>query len=93
GCAMLTRVTHREVGGRGIRVIGLSPGTVATEMQRVIKASGINPVSRLDWDVHIPADWPARAILWLCGPAGDRFAGEEVSLRREEIRREIGLID
>ncbi|MEL6267023.1 MAG: SDR family NAD(P)-dependent oxidoreductase, partial [Pseudomonadota bacterium] len=25
GCAMLTRVTHREVGGRGIRVIGLSP--------------------------------------------------------------------
>ncbi|MEL6775332.1 MAG: SDR family oxidoreductase [Pseudomonadota bacterium] len=92
GAAMLTRTAHRENGGRGVRVIGLSPGTVATEMQRVIKASGINPVSQLDWSDHIPADWPARAILWLCGPAGDRFAGEEVRLRDEEIRREIGLI-
>ncbi|MEM9781458.1 MAG: SDR family oxidoreductase [Pseudomonadota bacterium] len=93
GAAMLTRAAHREVGGRGVNVIGLSPGTVATEMQRVIKASGVNPVSQLDWSTHIPPEWPARAILWLCGPAGARFAGEEVSLRREEIRREIGLID
>ncbi|MEL6208446.1 MAG: SDR family NAD(P)-dependent oxidoreductase, partial [Pseudomonadota bacterium] len=75
GAAMLTRTVHREIGGRGVRVMGLSPGTVATEMQRVIKASGINPVSQLDWSDHIPADWPARAILWLCGSAGDRFAG------------------
>ncbi|MEM6971891.1 MAG: SDR family oxidoreductase [Pseudomonadota bacterium] len=93
GAAMLTRAVHREVGGHGVNVIGLSPGTVATEMQRVIKASGINPVSQLEWSDHIPADWPARAVLWLCGPAGARFAGEEVRLRDDAIRREIGLID
>lgn len=93
GAAMLTRAAHLELGETGIRVIGLSPGTVATEMQRVIKASGINRVSQLDWSDHIPPEWPARAIAWLAGPAGDEFAGQEVSLRDEGIRRRIGLID
>ncbi|MEO1317871.1 MAG: SDR family oxidoreductase [Pseudomonadota bacterium] len=89
---MLTRTAHGETHDAGIRVIGLSPGTVATEMQRLIKASGINRVSQLDWSVHIPPEWPARAIAWLAGPEGAEFAGEEVSLRDETIRRRIGLI-
>ncbi|MGF1552649.1 MAG: SDR family NAD(P)-dependent oxidoreductase [Paracoccaceae bacterium] len=92
GLAMLTRMVDKEAGPHGIRAIGLSPGTVATEMQRVIKASGVGPVSQLDWSDHIPPEWPARAILWLCGEAGTEHAGQEVSLRREEIRRAVGLI-
>ncbi len=92
GAAMLTRMAHHEYGLRGIRAIGLSPGTVATDMQVAIKASGINPVSRLDWSAHIPADWPARALVWLSGDAGAEFAGQEVSLRDEAIRARIGLI-
>ncbi|MCL5776073.1 SDR family oxidoreductase [Limibaculum sp. FT325] len=92
GAAMLTRAAHLECAGRGIRVVGLSPGTVATEMQRVIKRSGVNPVSRLEWSDHIPPDWPARCIAWLCGPEGAEFAGTEVSLRDEGIRRRVGLI-
>ncbi|MEM8624766.1 MAG: SDR family oxidoreductase [Pseudomonadota bacterium] len=91
--AMLTRAADLEARAPGVRVIGLSPGTVATDMQRVIKASGINRVSELDWSVHIPADWPARAIAWLAGPDGDAFAGQEVSLRDETIRRRVGLIE
>lgn len=92
GAAMLTRCLHKEYGDQGIRAMGLSPGTVATEMQREIKASGVNPVSQLDWSVHIPADWPARTLLWMCGPAGDDWLGEEISLRNEDIRRAVGLI-
>ena len=46
---MLTRCAHLENRGRGIRVFSLSPGTVATDMQRKIKASGINPVSQMDF--------------------------------------------
>ena len=92
GALMLTKAVHKEAGGKGVRSINLSPGTVATEMQVEIKASGINPVSQLDPSVHIPADWPARAIVWLSGAGGDRFAGEEVSLRDEDIRRRVGLI-
>jgi NAD(P)-dependent dehydrogenase (short-subunit alcohol dehydrogenase family) len=92
GAAMLTRVAHLEEAGAGLRIMGLSPGTVATDMQVKIKASGVNPVSQLDPAVHIPADWPARALLWMCGPGGDAHLGQEVSLRDEAIRRAVGLI-
>jgi NAD(P)-dependent dehydrogenase (short-subunit alcohol dehydrogenase family) len=92
GAAMLTRCAHKEHGEEGLRIMGLSPGTVATEMQVAIKASGVNPVSQLDPSVHIPADWPARAMLWMCSPDADEFLGEEISLRDEAIRARVGLI-
>jgi len=92
GAAMLTRCLHLEAQVKGIRAMGLSPGTVATQMQREIKASGINPVSQLDWSVHIPPDWPAKALLWMCSADADEFLGEEISLRDEVIRRRVGLI-
>lgn len=92
GAAMLTRCAHLENQERGLRIMGLSPGTVATQMQKDIKASGVNPVSQLDWEVHIPADWPAKALLWMCGSAADDWLGEEISLRDEDIRKKAGLI-
>ena len=92
GAAMLTRVAHLEEGGNGLRIMGMSPGAVATEMQVKIKASGINPVSQLDPSVHIPADWPARLMLWMCGPGGDDWLGQEVSLRDAAVRRAVGLV-
>lgn len=92
GAAMLTRCLHLEARGKGIRAMGMSPGTVATKMQREIKASGINPVSQLDWSVHIPPDWPAKALVWMCTSDADEFAGEEISLRDEAIRRRVGLV-
>lgn len=89
---MMNRSLHLEEAANGIRAIGLSPGTVATEMQRKIKASGINPVSQLDWEVHIPADWPAKCLLWMCSAEADKYCGEEISLRDDDIRRAVGLI-
>ncbi|MEM7290430.1 MAG: SDR family oxidoreductase [Pseudomonadota bacterium] len=87
----LTRCTHREVAGKGVRVVGLSPGTVATDMQVAIKASGINPVSQLDPNVHIPPEWVAEAICWLATKDASEFDGDDVSLRDEEIRKRIGV--
>ena len=92
GAAMLTKCLHLENGASGIRAMGLSPGTVATQMQRDIKASGINPVSQLNWSDHIPADWPAKALLWMCSAAADVYLGQEISLRDEDIRKAVGLI-
>lgn len=92
GALMLTRALHLEEGGHGIRALGLSPGTVATEMQVKIRASGVNPVSALDPSVHIPAEWPARALVWMCGPAADSWLGKDVSLRDEAVRKAVGLI-
>ncbi|MBU2941145.1 SDR family oxidoreductase [Shimia thalassica] len=89
---MLNRCVDKEARDKGIRAIGLSPGTVATEMQREIKSSGVNPVSKLDWSDHIPPEWPAKCLLWMCGPGGDDWLGDEISLRDEGIRKAVGLI-
>ena len=92
GALMLTRMAHHEEGLRGLRILGLSPGTVATEMQVKIRASGINPVSQLDPSAHVPADWPARTLLWMCGAEADAWLGQDVSLRDEAVRRAVGLL-
>lgn len=92
GALMLTRVAHVEEGPHGIRVLGLSPGTVATDMQTKIKASGVNAVSRLDPSAHIPPEWAARALVWMCGAAADPWLGSDVSLREDRVRRAVGLI-
>lgn len=86
----LTRCADKEYRDKGIRVIGLSPGTVATEMQVQIKASGINPVSQLDPSVHIPPDWVAKGIVYLC-TGGDKYLGTDFSLKSDEGRAEAGL--
>lgn len=92
GAYMLTQALDLEARADGIRAISLSPGTVATDMQDTIRKSGINPVSQLDWSVHIPPEWPARALLWMTGKDADDYLGAEVSLRDDDIRRRIGLI-
>jgi NAD(P)-dependent dehydrogenase (short-subunit alcohol dehydrogenase family) len=92
GAAMLTNCAHLEESPHGLRIMGLSPGTVATDMQVKIRSSGVNPVSKLDPAVHIPADWPARALLWMCSSKADGYLGQEISLRDDAIRRKVGLI-
>ncbi|WP_227427701.1 SDR family oxidoreductase [Roseibaca sp. Y0-43] len=89
GAWMLTRVAAKEAPH--LRIMSLSPGTVATDMQRTIRASGINPVSQLDWDVHIPPEWPALALAWMCTPDADDWVGQEISLRDEGMRKRLGL--
>lgn len=87
----LTRCADKEYRDQGIRVVGMSPGTVATDMQSAIKASGINPVSKLDPSDHIPPKWAARAVAWLCSENGAEFAGSDFSIKTEEGRRLVGL--
>ena len=87
----LTKCTDKEYRDNGIRVIGLSPGTVATEMQVVIKSSGINPVSRLDPSVHIPSEWVAKGIAFLCGVGGDAYLGTDFTLKTNKSRQLLGL--
>lgn len=91
GALMLTHCAHLEGADRGLRVMSLSPGTVATQMQHEIKASGVNPISQLDWSDHIPPDWPARALVWMCTAQADAHLGQEISLRDPEMRRQVGL--
>lgn len=91
GALMLTRVAHLEESARGLRILGLSPGTVATDMQVAIRASGINPVSQLGPSAHIPPEWAARALVWMCSAAADPWLGRDISLRDGEVRRAVGV--
>lgn len=87
----LTQCVHKEYADAGVRCVGLSPGTVATDMQKVISKSGINPVSQLDWSAHISTECVAEAITWLCTEAARDYDGTDFSLKTEAGRLAIGL--
>lgn len=89
---MLMSCLHKEEAGHGIRAITLSPGTVATQMQREIKTAGIGPVAAMDWSDHIPPEWPAKLLVWLAGHGGDDHLGAEVAFRGEELRQLVERI-
>lgn len=91
GALMITRAADLEYRSAGIRALSLSPGTVATDMQVAIRASGVNQVSRMDWSEHVPPEWPARALMWMCTPAADPWLGQEISLRDAELLQHLGL--
>ncbi len=88
----LTKCAHKEYAEHGVRVVGLSPGTVATDMQISIRESGINPVSQLDASAHITTDWAARAVAWLCTEDASDVAGDDFSIKTDEGRRRAGLM-
>lgn len=87
----LTRCGHKEWAEQGVRVVGLSPGTVATNMQTVIRDSGVNPVSQLDWSAHIPPEDVGQAIVYLCTDAARKYDGGDFSLKTEQGRLAAGL--
>ncbi|MDB4132573.1 SDR family oxidoreductase [Amylibacter sp.] len=87
----LTACLHKEEAENGIRTLTLSPGTVATDMQKIIAKSGINSVSELSWEEHIDAHWPAMALAWMTTSESDGWLGQTVSLRDKKIRELIGL--
>lgn len=91
GALALTRCADLECRAQGVRVLGLSPGTVATDMQRKIAASGINPISKMAFSDHIPPEWVAQAVAWACTPAADAHLGDDIQLRDPKVRAAVGL--
>lgn len=87
----LTEISQKEVGERDVQIIGLSPGTVATDMMKTIKESGVNPVSKIDWSRHIPPNWVGEATAFLFGPEGSEFAGTDFSIKTIDGRKRVGL--
>ncbi|MDQ0474471.1 SDR family NAD(P)-dependent oxidoreductase [Labrys wisconsinensis] len=91
GLTMLTRSLATDYAGQGILAFGFAPGVVDTGMQAEIRASGINPVSRIPRESLAAVEEPAAAIAFLCTPAGDAFAGGEVDIRDAAFREAAGL--
>ncbi len=91
GLAMMTRAIALETAEQKIRVFGFAPGTVDTEMQVQIRASGVNIISKIPRADLAPVDHPARALVYLCTPAADDLSGSELSLRDDALRARVGL--
>jgi NAD(P)-dependent dehydrogenase (short-subunit alcohol dehydrogenase family) len=91
GLAMLTQAIALETAGKGIRVFGFSPGTIDTEMQVKIRASGMNVISRIPRAELSPVDHAVRGLVYLCGPASDDLMGQDASMRDTAFRQRLGL--
>lgn len=91
GVAMLTRSIALEAGPVGVRVYGFQPGVVDTQMQSVIRASGVNEVSRLKREQLADPIEPAHIIGWLCSEEAADLAGQELTIRDPDLRQRAGL--
>lgn len=89
--AMLTRAADLEARAAGLRIMGLSPGTVQTDMQVQIRASGINRIAQLEWSDHSPPEWVGQVLLWMASRDADAWIGREVALRDPQIMARLGL--
>jgi len=91
GLAMLTRAIKLETGGRGIRIFGFSPGTIDTDMQVKIRASGMNTISRIPRADLSPVEHAVRGLVYLCTTDAEDLLGQDASMRDEAFRKRIGL--
>jgi 3-oxoacyl-[acyl-carrier protein] reductase len=91
GLAMMTRAIALETQGKGIRVFGFSPGTIDTEMQVKIRASGMNMISQIPRGNLAPVEHAVRALMYLCDSAADDLIGQDASTRDEAFRQRVGL--
>ena len=91
GLHMLTRAVALETAGQGIRVFGFQPGTTDTDMQVLIRASGVNPVSQIPRGDLTPVAHPAAAIVYLCTAAADDLNGQECNLKDPAFLTRLGI--
>ncbi len=75
---MLTQMSALELSGDGIQsfFIGIPP--TDTDMQGEIRASGLNPISKIPQTDLVDPAVPASVMAWLCGPEARKL--EEVML-------------
>ena len=91
GLAMFTRAIALETAGKGVRVFGFSPGTIDTEMQVKIRASGMNVISKIPRGDLSPVEHAVRGLVYLCTADAEDLIGQDASMRDDAFRKRIGL--
>ncbi len=97
GLNYFTEVLATELQNTGVIPIAVSPGMMDTAMQAEMRANPL-PDTDLFRRAHAqgwlrPAEEPAALMRWLCGPEGEAFAGQVVSVTSSAIRQRAGLPD
>jgi NAD(P)-dependent dehydrogenase (short-subunit alcohol dehydrogenase family) len=87
---MATQALHLEEG-EAIDVYGASPGTVDTEMQVQIRASGVNPISQIPRENLAPPALPAAGVAWLLAARPKDLRGQDVNVRDAAFLQRAGI--
>jgi len=87
---MATQALHLEEG-EAIDVYAASPGTVDTEMQVQIRASGVNPISQIPRENLAPPSLPAAGVVWLLAARPEDLRGQDVNVRDEAFLQRAGI--
>lgn len=78
---MLSRSIAHEYSEQGLRVFSLGVAPTDTEMQALIRGSGINPVSRIPREQLMKPERVAAVLAWLCGPDSRVIQEIEIDIR------------
>ena len=91
GLSMFTRCLAAEYGIKGVRVHDFIPGIVGTDMLNGAQTKFDNVIARLDDEVKLTPDIPARCIAWLVDQGEGQVSSVEQSIRDPELRSKVGL--
>ena len=88
--ATVTKSLAKELSDRCFSY-GFQPGLVDTDMQVLIRQSGVNPVSKVPKDQLLPPEDPATIVGWLCKERPEDLHGTEFRADNAGIRKRAGL--
>lgn len=88
---MFTRCLDVEYADKGIRMHDFIPGVVGTDMLNGAQTKFDNVIARLDEDMKLTPDIPAKCIAWLVNEGEGRTSGVEQTIRDPELRKMVGL--
>lgn len=89
GLAMFTRCTALEYADRGVSVYGLQPGLVDSDMQGLIRASGMNEISRVPREKLAPPSYAASVVAWLADERPSDLQGQDLSVADQSLQARV----
>lgn len=89
GLAMLTRCIATEYAEQGVAAYGFQPGVVDTDMQGLIRGSGMNEISRIPREQLASPELSAGVIAWLADTRPGDLNGRELSINDEALTTRV----
>ena len=92
GLYMLSRSVLNEYGKEGLSVYSLQPGLVDTAMQGLIRAQGVNEISRIPREKLAPPTVSAGLIAWLADTLPQDLMGSDLSVNDAGLLERAGVV-